>query len=148
MLQIEADGNFEAECLSGELVMDDGNGVRKLYPPPPQCRASSESVQADGHKLQALRERLCLRAGTEEVWQSSRDHSQWKPHVSVAYVNEGETEGLSEDMVLDFQERLLGHIGRQKACSISYWDMRGRIASHWEERSRVTLPDLQIQMVS
>ena len=67
------------------------------------------------------------------MWQSSRDHSQWKSHVSVADVHDGETEGLSEDMVLDFQETLLGHIGWQKTCSITYWEMCGRIASHWEE---------------
>ena len=30
MQRIEAEGNFAAECLSGELTMDDGNGVKEL----------------------------------------------------------------------------------------------------------------------
>ena len=162
MVQVEAVGNFVGPEFNSNLIVDGGQGRRKLYPP----KGSGVNLDADEsaevyakltpsqrqledyRKLQTLRECLCLKLGPETARATCSDHSKWKPHVSAAYANDG-SEALTEKMLIDFQQRLLhlGLAGGLTACSISYWEMRGKTASQWEEKSRVALLSLDIMVL-
>jgi hypothetical protein len=160
MIQVEAVGNFLGREFETKRSIDGGDGLRKLYPPTSggapveeagvvYARTAPPSAHLDAYRnLHALRERLCRRLSSDAARASCADHSLWKPHISAAYVNEG-SEAITEAMVLDFQQQLLqrGLVGPQAAASISYWEMRGKIASEWVERSRVALPSLEVKVL-
>mmetsp|Transcript_79638 Transcript_79638/g.234225 ORF Transcript_79638/g.234225 Transcript_79638/m.234225 type:complete len:323 (-) Transcript_79638:177-1145(-) len=161
MLQIEAVGNFIGQGFEAKKTVDGGEGLRKLYPPgglskgddyaasPP---AKDSEALIDYGTLQLLRAKLCEKLGDEKTRAAQKDvleavklgniDQAWKPHLSAAYVNEGDEEGLSEQDVLQFQTHIVDQKlvpQKVKAVSISYWEMRGKTASQWFEQSRASL---------
>jgi len=153
MLQVEAVGNFVGQGFTECKAVDGGDGLRKLHPPCEDAeyagRAQSADILNEYAKLQVLREKLCMKLGSDAAKRACTDHTKWKPHVSAAYVNEG-CDGMTEGMALAWQRGMLAKKilpTELRASAISYWDMRGKICSKWIEQSRVTLPDMKISII-